>query len=134
MKTRCFVDANGHIWSIDDHGKSNFPADIEIVGNTVRILGVSDDLGEGRSIDEEYVLWPSLTALAITLEQNPKDYQSDDGSMSLECAVAEGYKQVSSFEQYWLKSNSEKPDMYPMILPGDNAGLWFEQMREHSEE
>jgi hypothetical protein len=72
MKTRCFVDVDGHIWSIDQDGKSKFPSDIQIVGDTVRILGALDDLlGDGRAIDEEYSLWPSLTALAIALEQDP---------------------------------------------------------------
>lgn len=68
-KIRCFVDVNGFVWSIDEQGRSAHPADIEIVGDTVRVLGVKDDLGPGRLIEDEYQLWPSLTALAAALEK-----------------------------------------------------------------
>ena len=134
MKVRCFVDVNGHVWTIDHKGNSNFPSDFEIVGNTVLVYGVKDDLGEGRAIDEEYQLWPSLTALAMTLEQNPCDYESEDGSMTLECAVAEAHKRVHSFEKHWIESNKVAPDHFPMSFPQEDTGLWFEQMNDHVEQ
>lgn len=68
MNTRCFVDVNGHIWSVDQNNKSNFPSDINIDGDTVQILGAEDDFGDGREIEEEYQLWPSLTSLAKVIE------------------------------------------------------------------
>ncbi|WP_045861801.1 hypothetical protein [Teredinibacter purpureus] len=79
MNTRCFVDVDGHIWSINHKGESNFPDDIELTDGTVRILGVKDCLGPGREITEEYQLWPSLTSLAMVLEQDisPKHTQND---------------------------------------------------------
>jgi hypothetical protein len=65
---RCFVDQDGNIFSINHDGTSAFPADIEIKGDTVYILGDKDDIGHGREIAEEFTLWPSLTALAKALE------------------------------------------------------------------
>lgn len=68
-EVRCFVCSEGHIWSVNSSGESNYPLDIEIVGNTVRVLGPKESGGEGRLIVDEYVLWPSLTALAAQIER-----------------------------------------------------------------
>ena len=69
MNFRCFVDVDGNVWTINSEGKSAFPADIEIVDGDVRVLGADDGTG-ARLIEDEYVLWPSLTSLALALEQN----------------------------------------------------------------
>lgn len=129
MKIRCFVDVDGHIWSINEAGESNFPADIAIDGDVVQVLGERDDQGPGRLVEDEYVLWPSLTALAIALEQEPEP--SSDGSVSLQQAVAEAHQRAQSFEVWWVQANKDKPDHYPMSLPMDNAGLWHEQLCDH---
>ncbi|WP_269748117.1 hypothetical protein [Alteromonas mediterranea] len=42
--------------------------DIEIVDDTLRVLGEGNEV-DGREIIDEYVLWPSLTELASALEQ-----------------------------------------------------------------
>jgi len=42
--------------------------DIEIVDDTLRVLGEGNEV-DGREIIDEYVLWPSLTELAYALEQ-----------------------------------------------------------------
>lgn len=68
MKIRCFIDVNGQVWTINNDGKSNHPSDILIEGDTVLILGVEDDIGPGREVEDEYVVWPSLTALANAIE------------------------------------------------------------------
>jgi hypothetical protein len=128
MKIRCFVDVDGHIWSIDHNGKSNFPGEIQIKTDEVWVLGADD--GEGQSIDEEYTLWPSLTALAVALEQNPP--QSVDGSISLDQAVAEAHVKAESFKSNWLRNNKLSPDRYPLAFPKEDSGLWFEQMAEES--
>jgi len=129
MKIRCFVDVDGHIWSIDLNGKSKFPGDIEIKDSEVWVLGESD--GQGRLIEEEYTLWPSLTDLAMALEQDIKP--SENGDVSLEQAVSEAHLNVESFKKSWIKSHEDKPDCYPMFLAKDNAGLWFEQIVDHSQ-
>lgn len=69
MKNRCFVDANGHVFTLDANGVSNYPGDIEINERVVRVLGAYDETGQGRLVEAEYRLWPSLTELlAATLE------------------------------------------------------------------
>lgn len=126
MKLRCFVCVNGHVWTINDEGKTNFPADIHIEGNTVQILGARDDLGPGRAIDEEYQLWNSLTDLAIAIEHS--HHASEDGSVSLAQAVGDAHKSTADFEKMWILQNKENPEQFPMVFPADNAGLWAEQM------
>ena len=71
MPNKCFVDVDSNIWLIKKDGTSNFPGDFDIDGDTVRILGAHDELDErgvSRLIEDEYVLWPSLRALAMALE------------------------------------------------------------------
>ncbi len=41
------------------------------MGDRIRILGAKDDLGPGRLIEDEFVLWPSLTSLAAAIEDQP---------------------------------------------------------------
>jgi hypothetical protein len=33
---------------------------------------------------------------------------------------------VDRFEQEWLEKHLENPEQYPLELPKDNAGLWYE--------
>lgn len=68
MKTRCFVDVDGFVWSVDSGGETKYPMDTEIIGDRIRVLGESNEI-DGREIVDEYVLWPSLTDLASVLEQ-----------------------------------------------------------------
>ncbi len=67
-KVKCFVDVNGFIWNIDEQGRCAYPRELDVSGDTVRVLGVKDDLGPGRLIEDEYQLWQSLTELAAALE------------------------------------------------------------------
>ena len=127
MEIRCFIDVDGHIWSIDKDGKTNFPSEIKIDGEDVLVLGPHD--GEGQFIEETYQLWPSLTSLALAIEQ--KIQPSIDGSVSLNQAVAEAHIGAEIFKAAWLKGHMEHPDRYPLAFPEDNAGLWREQMADH---
>ena len=68
MNTRCFVDVDGFVWSVNHKGETRYPMDIEIVDDTIRVLGEGNEV-DGREIIDEYVLWPSLTELAYALEQ-----------------------------------------------------------------
>lgn len=131
VHTRCFVDVDGHIWSTNASGESNFPGEIEIIGDTVRVLGTGDGSG-ARLVEDEYQLWPSLTSLAMALELDLPP--SVDGSISLDQAIAEAHKQVESFRGYWLRENERNPDHFPLTLPRENAGLWFEQISAHEAE
>jgi hypothetical protein len=128
MNVRCFVDVDGYVWSIDHNGKSNFPHEIELRGDTVLVLGDFD--GGARLIEEEYTLHPSLTALSMCIEQTY--LPSCDGSVSLDQAVAEVHLQAEAFKADWLKLHEKSPAEYPMSIGADNAGIWFEQIMEFS--
>jgi hypothetical protein len=129
---RYFIDDNGTIWTVFAGGISNFPRDITVAENVVQILGEKEDDSPGRPVENEFTLWPSLMALALAIEYN--EPTSDDGSVSLKQAVGEMHAQIQSFELSWIDSNRISPVAFPLALPADNAGLWFEQMLEHNEE
>lgn len=76
-KPRYFVDVNGVIFTVFPGGNSNFPADLKIEEKTadrpfaqVQVLGEYEngDKSGGRLIEDEYVLWDSLTDLAQAIE------------------------------------------------------------------
>lgn len=70
--SRYFVDVNGVIYTIFPSGESNFPGDFQIEGpdglqefSQVQVLGAYEgDESGARLIEDEYVLWDSLTELA----------------------------------------------------------------------
>lgn len=66
-RIRCFIDADNHVWSIFETGKSDFPGDIQIEQDNVLILGERD--GDSRVVNEEYCLWPSHAALSACIEK-----------------------------------------------------------------
>lgn len=68
MKTRCFVDVDGFVWSVNSEGKTKYPMDTEIIGDRILVLGEGNQI-DGREIVDEYILWPSLTELASALER-----------------------------------------------------------------
>lgn len=100
----------------------------------VHILGPLDDSHDGdsstagRLIEEEYCLWSSIVDLAIAIERPPT---SDDGNLTLEQAVSEQLHIIQNFKAKYLAENRVNPNMFPLTLPIDNAGSWFEQMMEH---
>lgn len=126
MNIQCFIDCDGFVWSIDQNGKSNFPQDIELRGDTVLVLGAFE--GDARLIEEEYVLHTSLTSLAMTIEQTIKP--STDGAVSLDQAVAVAHLQAEAFKAEWVKQHKANPIAYPMSISEDNAGIWHEQLME----
>ncbi len=130
MNSRYFVDVNGHIWSIDHKGNSNFPGDIQINESDVWVLGAKDDLGPGRLIEDEYTLWPSLTALAMTLEHNIPECA--DGSVSLDQAVSKAHLNLESFKSNWLNEHRKDPIRWPLVLPENNSGTWNEHINDHN--
>lgn len=124
MNIKCFIDSDGFVWSIDHKGKSNYPQEIRLSGNTVQVLGGFED--EARLIEEEYTLHPSLTSLAMAIEQTIRP--SSDGAVSLDQAVAEAHLNAEAFKAEWVKQHKENPISYPMSISADNAGIWHEQL------
>ncbi|MFC3150597.1 hypothetical protein ACFOEK_06145 [Litoribrevibacter euphylliae] len=127
MKIRCFVDSEGHVWTIDANGNSNHPKTIELTQNTVRILGV------GGEVLNEYQLWNSLTALALHIEQKWEDYDSPDGiSVSLEQVVTEFYHKVYAFEQYMVRESNEPAS--EIVISGGYARAWLEMFDQYDQD
>lgn len=45
---------------------------------------------------------------------------------SLEEFTSEVQRDIITFTSEWLKKHEEQPDLYPLTLPPENEGLWFE--------
>ncbi|MGR2849140.1 hypothetical protein ABMX62_19035 [Vibrio vulnificus] len=131
-----FVCVDGVIWTVYQTGTethTNYCEDINVDGEQVQILGAYDDTHEGdsstagRLIEDEYRLWSSIVDLAVAIEKPAK---CDDGSITLDQAVSEQLETIQAFKAYYIAENKEHPDMYPLSLPKNNAGCWFDQMME----
>ena len=46
--------------------------------------------------------------------------------MKIEHFVAETKIALDKFEASWRLKNAQSPEMYPLELPANNAGLWLE--------
>jgi hypothetical protein len=75
---RHFVCNNGIIWAIYENGDSNFNRDFRVIDDTVQVLGEKDGKDGGRLIEDEYVLWDSLTELALEIESDRSETFSVD--------------------------------------------------------
>ena len=131
-----FVCVDGVIWTVYQTGTevhSNYSGDIKVDEKSVQILDSFDETHEGekssagRLIEEEYCLWSSIVDLAIAIE---KPAAIDDGNMTLDQAVSEQLETIQAFKANYIAESKDNPDMYPLSLPKDNAGSWFEQMMD----
>ncbi|WP_337233139.1 hypothetical protein, partial [Vibrio cholerae] len=68
-----------------------------------------------------------IVDLAIAIE---KPAAIDDGNMTLDQAVSEQLETIQAFKANYIAESKENPDMYPLSLPKNNAGSWFEQMMD----
>ena len=121
-----FVDQSGLIAWIDENGQSNHPAianhhqKFSLTSKYITFLS-SDD-----AVDEEYVLWDSLTALAIAIETPAK--HSADEALKIDTAVAMAHKSIEQFRTDWHNGHKDNPDNYPLTIESNNTGVIFEQM------
>lgn len=121
-----FVDQSGLIAWIDENGQSNHPAianhhqKISLTSKYITFLS-SDDC-----VDEEYVLWDSLTALAVAIE-SPAQY-SDYEALQVDTAIAMAHKSLEQFRTDWHNGHKDNPDNYPLTIESNNTGVIFEQM------
>jgi len=53
-------------------------------------------------------------------------------SQSLENFVAEQEIKLKEFKAWWIASNKDDPEGFPMVLDSDNNGLWLEMLNEFS--
>lgn len=125
---RYFIDDQNQIWSVDDEGQSRYPAHIFVTQDRVEVLGEREK--DGFVIDQVFVLHASLTDLALAIEHTPTP--SEDGSVSLDVAVAENLHRVMAFRSFWLTGHEKTPDHFPLVFDEDNAGSWNEQIQDFS--
>lgn len=68
-------------------------------------------------------------------KDRPTDLGSDvntrDNPRSLVSFIADLHNAADSFEANWLNEHQKNPDIYPLELPGDNLGFWFECFIDH---
>ncbi len=48
--------------------------------------------------------------------------------VTLDAFIKEAHASVDKFEAMWRANNKTEPDCYPMTLPEENAGVWWEQL------
>jgi hypothetical protein len=124
-------EKTGAIWEVSEDGETLYPRKVHVVGDRIQIL-VDLAWSEELAVENEYILWPTLTALALALEHDHG--ARPDGSMTLDMAVSEVHHQVESFKAYWLEQHEKYPIGFPLMLEANSAGLWLEQMYESETE
>ena len=50
--------------------------------------------------------------------------------MHIEKAVLQAEKAIADFKRNWYEEHHKDPVQYPLELPEDNSGLWFEFISE----
>ena len=130
MQNHYFMDEQGVIWPITSSGECHYPHALKVAEGKVYILHPHNKQG----VVNTFTLYPSLFSLALAKEKNPDAGKEDPEYMTLDRAVAETYRQVNLFELEWRKAHLKKPDEFPMRLPIDDAGTWFEMMLEYDGE
>lgn len=53
--------------------------------------------------------------------------------VSLDQFIAETEERLKNFREYWLEGHKNNPEMFPLELPEDNAGMWYEQFQYFDE-
>lgn len=51
--------------------------------------------------------------------------------VSIEVFQREALRSVASFVQWYMAEHEKSPDDFPLELPEDNAGLWWEFLISH---
>lgn len=123
-----FICDQGIVWPVNADGSSPFAGKLVLEG--YKVLHVDFD-GEGDEVVSEYQLHESLTDLGIAIEHSDSA-NSEQDSVSLEQALSEAYRCIQSFGAAWQAAHAKQPEVFPMTLPTDNAGLWGEQMADHT--
>jgi ABC-type histidine transport system ATPase subunit len=121
-----FADLNGLICWVKENGESNHPAITsgeqvaKIEGN--KILFIKSD----GSIQDEFILWDHLTALAAAIER-PIHVDPND-SLHIDTAVAIAHSKIEKFRSDWHSGHIANTECYPLSIESENTGIFFEQM------
>lgn len=47
-------------------------------------------------------------------------------TISLDEFIESAKSDIDKFREFWIKNHDKNPKNFPMSLPTDNAGLWWE--------
>ena len=56
-----------------------------------------------------------------------------EGTYSLDQFVADMHEDIEKFKNYYLNNHSLNPEYWPVEMPKDNDGMWFEQFIAYEE-
>jgi hypothetical protein len=54
-------------------------------------------------------------------------------SLTLDDFVSDTIEELQRFKLWWEKMHAAEPEKYPMEMPDENAGLWFEMYLTYSD-
>lgn len=117
MRTECFITQD-IIYLVYESGGTSFPGPISID----RERSVVNILDADGYVVEECTLHDSVLALALAIEG--RSYTDD----SFECAVMNAHHDIELFRQQWMDNHKKLPSSWPLSLPPDNIGLYYEQI------
>lgn len=131
-----FVDENGLIAWINEQGQSNLPVIASGEANAKVADGKVCLTTQDGEIRAEYALWGNLTALAVAIS-GPVD-EPGDMPMHIDIAVAIAHERIEQYRDDWHKGNREEVKLkgeaveyFPLELPADNKGVFFEQIAQY---
>lgn len=121
-----FVDDHGLICQVDSE-QCNHP---RITSQELTFTVDGEDIffiaPNGEEV-ERYKMWDSLISLAVNIERPTQTHQND--TLSLDEAIKIAHERVERYKEDYLEGNQNEGDMhYPLSLPADNAGVYFEQI------
>lgn len=50
--------------------------------------------------------------------------------ITLDKFIKEQKESIEKFRSWWIKMNGKDPDGFPIEMPEDNVGLWYEQFED----
>ena len=48
--------------------------------------------------------------------------------MDLDTFITKEHARVERFKLYWLENHAKHPEQFPMAMPANNTGLWWEML------
>lgn len=125
---RYFVELNGLICWVKENGESNHP----VIAKNEQVSKVDGNkiifLSSVGAIQDEFLLWDSLTSLAVSIEQAVN--VDPDASLHIDTAVAMAHTKIEKFRSDWYNGHAINKEGYPLSIESNNTGIFFEQIAE----
>ncbi|QIC71827.1 MULTISPECIES: hypothetical protein [Acinetobacter] len=132
-----FVNEGGLIAWVNEQGESNLPVIASGQVNAKIADGKVYLTAKDGSVHADYDLWNNLTALAVAV--SGPIVEQNNMPMHIDTAVAIAHARIDQYRNDWYKGNqnevkqkgTKEVDFYPMELPANNVGVFFEQMAQY---